>query len=46
MQNYIKIIVTAYISVAQLHTGKNVCPLNSAPYLDDVLSQSELTTLF
>ena len=34
------------ISIAQLPTGKNACLLISLPSLDDVMSQSELTTQF
>ena len=39
-------IVTSYISVAKLPSGKNAWRLNSAPSLDDVMSHSELTILF
>ena len=39
-------IVTTYISVAKLPSGKNAWCLNSAPSLDDVMSHSELTRIF
>ena len=37
--------ITAFISVAQLCTGKNVCPPKWRTFSDDVMSPSELTTL-
>ena len=37
-------MVTAYISIAQLRTGKNALTLSSVPSLDDTC-QNELTTI-
>ena len=37
--------IAAYISVAQLGTRKNACPLFSVLSLNDVVSQSELPTI-
>ena len=39
-----KSCLTAYIPIAQLCTWKNVCPPKWCTFLNDVMSQSEVTT--
>ena len=37
------VVSNCYISIAKLCTGKNVCPPKWHAFVDDVMSQSELT---